>query len=159
MPTLVAVSAAPTNSAVLKSSPISRHGAEAEDHRRDDADGGDLERRAADLAELAEVHLEADVEQEQDHADLAEGAEDLVALADGVEHRRADEDAGDDLADDGGDAEALGDLGGHLGGDEDDQDVAEDLGGVHAAVSVESGRSARPGGHGRAVPARSAAVG
>ena len=29
-----------------------------------------------------------------------------------VEHRRADEDAGDDLADDGGDADALGDLGG-----------------------------------------------
>ena len=107
---------------------------EAEHHRRDHADGGDLQRRAADLAELPQVHLEADVEQEEDHPDLAEGAEDLVALADGVEHRRADEDAGDDLADDGGDAEALGDLGGHLGGDEDDQDVAEDLGGVHAAV-------------------------
>ena len=49
--------------------------------------------------------------------------QDLVALADQVEHRRADEDAGDDLADDGRDADALGDLRGHLGGDEDDQDV------------------------------------
>ena len=82
MPTLVAVSAAPTNSAVLKSSPISAHRAEPEDHRRDHADGGHEQRRPADLAELAEVHLHADLEQEQDHADLAEGAQHLVAVAD-----------------------------------------------------------------------------
>ena len=109
------------------------------------------------LPSSPQVHLEADVEQEQDHPDLAEGAEDLVSLADGVEHRWPDDDAGHDLADDGGDAETLGDLGGHLGGDEDDQDVAKDLGGVHAAVVGSEGRERAPGGHGRAVPARSEA--
>ena len=53
MPTLVAVSAAPTNSAVLKSSPISPIAPMPEDHRRDHADRGDQHRRPADLAELA----------------------------------------------------------------------------------------------------------
>ena len=78
------------------------------------------------LPSSLEVHLQADLEQQQDHADLAERAQHLVALADQVEQRRPDEDAGDDLADDRGDADALGDLGRQLGGDEHDQDVAED---------------------------------
>ena len=132
-----------------------RHRADAEDHRGDHADRGDQHRRAADLAELARSISMPDLEQEEDHADLAEGAQHLVAAADGVEHRRADEDAGDDLADDRRDADALGDLGGHLGGDQHDQDVAEDLGDVHGLGRGSGQGSGRaPGGHGRAVPAR-----
>ena len=60
-----------------------------------------------------------------------ERVEHLVAVADPAQHRRADEDAGDDLADDGGDADPLGHLGRHLGGDQHDEDVAQDLGDVH----------------------------
>ena len=133
MPTLVAVRAAPTNRAVLKSSPISRIAPSPSTSGATTPTVADQQRRAADLAQLAEVHLHADLEQQEDDADLAERAEHLVVAADQVEHRRADEDAGDDLADDGRDADALGDLGRQLGGDEDDQDVAEDLGDVHAA--------------------------
>ncbi len=88
MPTLVAVSAAPTNSAVLKSSPIrpmapmpSAIGAitPITCHRH---------RHAADLAELPQIHLHAHLEQQEDHSDLAERAQDLVVAAHGVDAPR-----------------------------------------------------------------------
>ena len=76
-------------------------------------------------AELAEVHLEADVEQEQDHAELAEDAQDLVAVptrpsTDGPIRMPATispTTAGNPMR--------SGDLGRDLGGDQDDQDVEQ----------------------------------
>ena len=93
-------------------------------------DHGHRQRRAADLPELDEVHLEADLQQEKDDAELAEDPQHLVGTDD-PEHRRADDDAGHDLPDHRGDADAIRHLRRQLGGDEDDQDVGEDACDVH----------------------------
>ena len=68
-------------------------------HRDGDADDRHREGRSADRAELTHVHLHAHLEQEQDHTQLGEHLQRLVAT-DEVQHRRADDGAGDDLADD-----------------------------------------------------------
>ena len=66
----------------------------------------------------------SDLEQQQHHAELGEGAQ-HVAVAHQSEHRRADDDAGHDLPDHGRDAEALRELGRDLRRHEHDQDVEE----------------------------------
>jgi hypothetical protein len=106
------------------------HDRVAAEHRHHDTDHRDAERSSAHLPELAEVHLEADAEQEEDHAELTEHGEGLVA-PDEAEDRRSDHDAGDDLADHRGDVDALGDLRRDLRSDEHDEDVEQHRGDVH----------------------------
>ena len=74
MPTLVAVSAAPRKIAVSVSTPEADAGDGAADERHDDADDGDEHRRPTDLAQLGEVHLHADLHEQQQHAELGEHA-------------------------------------------------------------------------------------
>ena len=109
------------------------HGEETQDHRGDHTDDGHLKGGPTDLAQLGQVHLHADLEQEEDDPHLAEGHQHLVAVADEAEHGRADDDAGHDLADHGRDADALGDLRRRFGRDEHDQDVGEELSEVHGS--------------------------
>ena len=122
----MAVSAAPTNSDVLGSSPSSSI---APKPRTSGATTPTVA-VASDALPTAPSSRRSismpDLEQQQDHAELAERAQHLVAVADQAEHRGADEDAGEDLADDGRHAHPLGALGGQLRGHEDDEDVEED---------------------------------
>ena len=103
------------------------------DERHDDADERDQERGAADAAELSEIHLEADFEQQQDHAELGERLQRLAAVHP-AEHRRPDDDAGDDLADDRRQSHAVRELGRNLGREQDDEDVEQDPVDVHALL-------------------------
>ena len=98
--------------------------------QRDHADGRHGQRRPAHCAELGEVHLEPDLEEQQDHAELAQHAHDVVSL-DETQHGRPDEDPGDDLADDGRHLDPFGDLGRHLGREQKDENVQKDRVHVH----------------------------
>ncbi len=120
--------------------------AAAEHERHGDADEGDAHRRAADSAELGEVHLHPDLDEEQQHAELGERDDRLAVRRNPAEHRRPDDDADDDLADDGGDFDPLAQLGGELGGDEDHRQVEQhrpSVGTVRWSGSVSSGRRHR----------------
>ena len=81
IPTLVAASAAPMKSDVLPDSPYAERDAEA--HRDRAARRrcvATAQRRLPDGPQVAEAQLEADVEQQQDHAELGEDLErDVVA--------------------------------------------------------------------------------
>ena len=100
MPTLVAVSAAADEQRLVAVSCRRRRPTPMPAaNGNDDADRRHGQRRTADRAQLPKVHLHADLEQQQDHAELAEDPQDLVRT-DETEHRRTDEDAGEDLADD-----------------------------------------------------------
>ena len=115
-------------------------GRDAGRHRYDDADDRDEQRRPTDRAQVAEVHLHADLEQQEDDAELGEGVDDFVRF-DEAEQRRPDEDAGGDLGDDGRDVDAVRDLSGDLGRDEHDQDVEQDRVDVHRGAHPRSGSS------------------
>ena len=93
-------------------------------HRQDDADTRDRQRGSADRAEVGDVHLHADAEQQQDDPQLAEDAQGLVR-PDEAQDRRTDDDAGDDLAHDGRDVDPFSELGGDLRRDEYDENVEE----------------------------------
>ena len=86
-------------------------------HRRDDADRCDLHRGAPDAAELAKVHVEADLEKQQDGAELAERTDHVLGM-DQSEDRRSQHDSCGDLGKDGGLPEPLGELGRHACGEE-----------------------------------------
>ena len=163
MPTLVAVSAAPRKIAVSRVPAEADAGAGTGDERHDDADDGDGQRGPTDAPELGEVHLHADLDEQQQHAELGEHAEADAALAvevDEPEHRRADDDAGDDLAEHGRDADPLGALRGELRRDDDHEQVEQQprqVDGLHgepvaqpsvemiaSAMAVTSGFSRQP---------------
>ena len=97
---------------------------EARHHRDDHADDCDEEGRAPDGTQIPQVHLEADLEEQQDHAELGEDVQHLVGLDD-PEQRRPDEHSGDDLGDDRREADAIRDLGSDLRRDDHDQDVEQ----------------------------------
>ena len=84
-----------------------RHGV-ATGHGDDHTDARDRHRRAADRAEVGDVHLHADAEKQQDHTELTEHAQRLVG-PDQCQDRWPDDDAGHDLTDDRGDVDPLGD--------------------------------------------------
>ena len=134
MPTLVAVSAAPTNSDVLKSKPISSIAPMPSTIGAITPAVATSSDARPTALELRQIHLEPDLEQQQDDADLAERAQRLVGRADEAEHRRADHDAGEDLADDRGHTDALGAFRRELRRDEHDEDVEEDGADVHGSV-------------------------
>ena len=142
MPTLVAVNAAPTNSASLPSMPTRETDARARHKGHDHAGERDGERSAAHAAELVEIHLEADFEQQQDDAELRQGLQCLAAV-NPAEHGRTDDHAGDDLADDRREAYAISELGRDLCREEHDEDVEEDSVDVHRDYSVTSVRPPR----------------
>ncbi len=98
--------------------------------RHDDADDRDRQRRASDRSELAQLELGADLEQQQDDPDLTEHPQ-HVARADEMEHRRPDQDAGEDLAHDRRDVQPLHELRRDLGGDQHDEDVEQRLVDAH----------------------------
>ena len=128
MPTLVAVERGAEEDRRLGVEAEPDAGAGADDERDGDADDGDEHRGPADPAELAEVHLHADLDEQQQHADLGEHAEADAALAaelDEPEHGRSDDDAGDDLAEHRRYAEPLGHLGRQLGRGDDDEEVEQ----------------------------------
>ena len=81
------------------------------------------------VASIGVVHLEPDLQQEEDHAELTKDAYDVVAL-DQVQRGRPDEDPGHDLADDRRHPDPFRDLGRHLGREQEDEDVQKDR--VHA---------------------------
>jgi hypothetical protein len=97
----------------------------AQGERQRHPDRRHRERRAPHPQQLGQLGLEPDLEEQQQHAQLAEDREDLVA-ADQPEGGRADQHADDQLAEHGGLAETLRQLGTHLGCDQDDQDVQQD---------------------------------
>ncbi len=103
------------------------------DERHDDAHDRDGERGAPDSPQFGEVHLEADFEQQQDHTELGEGLECLAGVHP-AEHRRSDDDTGDDLAHDCGETHTIRELGGDLCGQQDNENVEEDPVDVHAAI-------------------------
>ena len=73
IPTLVAASAAPRKMATFSVSPNASADPEPTDHREHDADDRDEERRLRPTdGQVAEAQLQADVEQQQDDAELAE---------------------------------------------------------------------------------------
>ena len=99
-------------------------------HGDDHTDARDRHRRAADRAEVGDVHLHADAEKQQDHPELTEHAQRLVGPHQ-CQDRRTDDDTGHDLTDDRRDVDALGELRRDLGRDEHDQDVQQDRADVH----------------------------
>ena len=103
------------------------------DERGGHPDQRDQDRCPAHGAQLSQVELEADFQQQQHDAELAEHLEHGV-VGDQAEHRRADQNAGGDLADHGRDAGPLGHLSRHLGRDEHDEHVEEDAADVESAV-------------------------
>ena len=123
MPTLVAASAEPRKIAVLLDSPQREADADAERDGNHDADARDRERRRPDRTQVGDAQLEADFEQQQDHAELAEDLD--APRFDSISPRTAgsDDDAGDDLADDRGDADPFRDLRRDLRGEQHDDDV------------------------------------
>ena len=139
MPTLVAVDAAPRKIAVSVSKPRPTPGPGADDERDGDADDRDEHRGPADPAELGEVHLHPDLDEQQQHPELGEHAEADAPLApqlDEAEHGRPDEDAGHDLAEHRRHADPLGSLGRQLGGGDHDEEVeqqARQVDGLHQA--------------------------
>ena len=74
------------------------------------------------LDDLADVHLEADDEQQQDEAELGDGV-DVVAVGDQTEGERPGDDAGEDVAGDGRQVQAGKDDGEHAGQEQADADV------------------------------------
>ena len=128
MPTLVAVSAAPMNSARLRveAEPDPGHGPTGEGDG--DPDDRHEHGRPADAAELGQVHLHADLHEQQQHTELGEDAEAHPPVAgdlDEAEDGGTDEDAGEDLAEHGGQSDALGSLGGELRRGDHDQEVEQ----------------------------------
>ena len=111
----------------------------ADDERHGDADDGDEHRGPADPAELGEVHLHPDLDQQQQHPELGEHAEadpPLPAQLDEAEHGWPDEDAGHDLAEHRRHADPLGSFGRQLGGGDHDEEVeqqARQVDGLHQA--------------------------
>ena len=105
------------------------------DHRYRDARERDEDRGATDAAQLGEIHLEADLEQQQDDAELRERLQRLAGV-DPAEHRRADDDARDDLADDRGNVHPVGELGRDLRREQHDEDVEKNPVDVHRGYSV-----------------------
>ena len=130
-------------------------GAAAEGEGYGHPDDGDEHGRAPDATKLGEVHLHADLDEQQQHADLGDHCEADAPVAghlDETQHRRSDDDAGDDLAEDGGDADSLRQLGRQLGGGEDDEQVEEEAGeiddrrgGEHAQRPAPDSRAMAPG--------------
>ena len=142
MPTLVAVSAAPRKIAVSVSQPRPTPApAPATNGTATPMTATSIEARPT-RPELGEVHLHADLDEQQQHAELGEHAEADAALAaqlDEPEHGRADDDAGDDLAEHGRDADPLGALRGELGRDDDDEQVEQQsrqVDGLHGRRSL-----------------------
>ena len=86
-------------------------------HDPDRSDQGRLQTRAE---ELVDIGLEADLEEEDQHAELGEGVQDL-RLVDQPEQAGTDEHPRQQLAQDGSLPDALHGLAGQLGG-EPDQD-------------------------------------
>ena len=107
---------------------------EGEGHRH--TDGGDGKGCGSDAKHLAQVGFEADLEEQQQHAELGEHVDHLAGRPfgrDDAEDAAAQEDAGHQLAEDGGLADALGELAEELGSDEHGGDRQEEASDVHAA--------------------------
>ncbi len=114
--------------------------------REDDLSDAGQDGHPPDALEVGEAHLDADQEQQEGDADLAQGVERLGVL-DVHDADRADQEAGRDVAEDGRLAEQLGE-GAEDGGHHDDEaDLEEEV--VHrwswrlrrnaAAIAVERG--------------------
>ena len=110
----------------------------ARDHWDRDTGERDEDRRPPHAAQLGDVHLEADFEQQEDHAELGERLQRL-AVVHPAEHRRPHDHARGDLADDGRDVDAVGQLGRHLRREQHDENVEENPVDVHGATRRRAG--------------------
>ncbi len=100
----------------------------AQGERGRHADDGHEDGRTPDPTELGEVHLHADMDQQQEHAQFGDHREADAAVArhvDEPEHRRADEDPRDDLAEHSRHADAFRQFGSQLRCGDDDQEVEQ----------------------------------
>jgi hypothetical protein len=104
----------------------------------------DQDRGAPDLHELAEIGLQADFEEEEDHADLGEN-EDLVRQRHEPDQRRPEDDARQQLAEDRRLSDPLGQLAEELGADqrrrEGEEKRADVEGVIHISILTVSLRS------------------
>ena len=99
------------------------------DKGQGDAHDGDEQGRSADLSELDEVHLHADLHEQQEHTEFRQNRDRDPAHAvdlDQAEYRWPDHNAGHDLAENGRDPKSLGDLGSELGNGQHDEQVEQD---------------------------------
>ena len=113
MSSIILMATAVEDSAAAKASstanghgqPISAAYAPGDDEESRDLAERDQERRAPDFHEGGDRQLEADHEQQHEHAEIGEQA-DLVLVCDEAGGGRAEQDAGEDVADHGGLAQA-----------------------------------------------------
>ena len=163
MPTLVAVSAAPTNSAVLNVLAHQPHRADAQHHRRDHADGGHEHRGLArpcrarggpspcpTSSRSRITPISPSVRRTSSLPPTALSTDGPMRMPATISPTTAGTPMRSAIS-----AAALAAI-------EHDEDVAEDLGDVHGSGSGEvKGRvvGRAPGGHGPAVPARWSSVG
>ena len=100
-----------------------------------DADNGHRHRRPADATEFGEVHLHADLHQQQQHTQFGECGDGLAVRWNPPEQRGSDQDSDDDLADDSRHSDSLAQLGRDLGGEQNHRDVEQHPGIVRMTAS------------------------
>ena len=121
--------------------PAQRPGAEQDDGCRDgDLQAGDDEGELDDGAEVRDIELHPDAEQEEQNAELGKEV-DLFPVLDETHHRWAENDTGENVADNGRLAEpsqqqTTGECGGH-----DNRDVGQLVTVIHASTLPRNGRS------------------
>ena len=130
MPTLVAVSAAPTKTASSPENPSARPAtAPVAIGTTTPTTATRIEARPTDRRSRRSISSPTS-SRSRITPSSRERVDDLVRF-DEPEHRRTDDDAGGDLGHDGRDVDAFGDLRGDLGRDEHDEDVEQDRVHVH----------------------------
>jgi hypothetical protein len=123
----------------------------AEGERQYDSDDRDGERRGPDPKHLAQVGLQPDLEEQQEHTELGEHVNQLGLDASGrhdAEHTATQQDTGEQLAQDGGLAHALGGFAEQLGGREDRRQHQEEARDVHSLGGGNEGQDGDRDGHG-----------
>ena len=134
MPTLVAVERGPDVQRGVSGLSEAERDEPADQEGDRDTDRGHRHRRPADAPQFGEVHLHADLHEQQQHAKLGDCRHGLAVGRNPPEERRADDDADGDLADHGRHPDPLAQLGGELRGDQDHRDVEQHPGIVGIAA-------------------------
>ena len=153
MPTDVAVRVAPMKMPAVARSALAIAGCgrqnpvdEAQGEGQRHADRGHGQRGGADAEHLLEVGLEADLEEQEEDAQLGEDVHQLGRRTVGGDHAEdaaAEQDSRDQLAEDRRLADALRRVAEHLGGDEHGGEDEEEAGGVRPALGRQEGNGGR----------------
>ena len=105
---------------------------ESQDERHRDSDEGHLHGCSSDVPELVEVHVQADVEEQEDRAEFPQELQ-RGLMPDYAQSGRSEQDPGQDFGQDGRLVEAFSDLGCRARSDEDDQQPPQKVADIHAA--------------------------